>query len=75
MNSFFILFFSPSPFFQSDLGAPLLCTSDPTGAGGWRVHGVLSREGACRPAGHPDVYASVPDARAWIDTVVQGSGN
>ena len=51
-------------FFQNDLGAPMLCAEPSTGS--WTLRGVLSREGACRPAAHPDVFSSVADDRQWI---------
>ena len=54
-------------FFQRDQGAPLMCLDD-NGVG--QLQGVLSREGECQLKPHPDVFASVPAAKAWIENVI-----
>ncbi len=55
--------------FQSDAGAPLLCSS---GDGVWSLHGVLAHEGQCRARPHPDVFGAVAQEKThtWIRSTI-----
>ena len=54
-------------FFQRDKGAPLMCLNE---AGVWQLYGLLSREGECQNRPHPDVFASVPASKTWIENMI-----
>ena len=57
--------------FQNDTGAPLMCLDESSKT--WQLYGVMSREGECLERSRPDIFASIPIAKQWIDNIIIGN--